>query len=62
MVNLVHSMQVMAEMDSLLMDLKSWNLGWYRSAEIQVLFLENLLYMAYINDRTFLRHIFDQSF
>jgi hypothetical protein len=62
MVNLVHSMQVMAEMDSLLMDLKSWNLGWYRSAEIQVLFLENLLYMAYINDRTFLRHIFNQSF
>lgn len=62
MVNLVHSMQVMAEMDSLLMDLKSWNLGWYRSAEIQVLFLENLLYMVYINDRTFLRHIFDQSF
>jgi len=62
MVNLVHSMQVMVEMDSLLMDLKSWNLGWYRSAEIQVLFLENLLYMAYINDRTFLRHIFNQSF
>ena len=62
MVNLVHSMQVMVEMDSLLMDLKSWNLGWYRSAEIQVLLLENLLYMAYINDRTFLRHIFDQSF